>query len=60
MDLCIHRISHREHNKRRSYCRDKQQPCGFLRQIICTAPDAWPIWTIVLVGVLVITVLVLA
>lgn len=48
MDLCIHRTTQRQHKGDFSFCRQKQRPCRSLRQLICTAPDIWPAWVIVL------------
>ena len=44
MDLCSNRQTYRGHGWSASYCRRDKVRCSGFRQLICTAPDIWPVW----------------
>lgn len=55
MNVCLYRTTQRGQHGTFSFCRQNQQRCGSLWQIVCTAPDIWKAWAWVLGGAMAIT-----
>jgi hypothetical protein len=44
MNVCIYRLNQKALSRTENFCSKERVRCGAVKQLVCTAPDIWPVW----------------